>query len=282
MAESALLENPGASLSDPVILRPHEPSKLNPFDDKATVKVMLGEPSAGVVDCIAHDNRLDIYMDYARLESRSRFKFFTGNTGRSGVNFARETMANEAITQNMDYLFMIDDDMLLPKRCFERVFEALEREKADMAAPICTQRVAPFHPVMYRHTVEEVNGVQHINNQFITDYEPNSTITVDGFGFGVVLISVPFLRKMRDSMPDGMFFSNRNVGEDIWFCMMARMKHKAKIVVDTSIKVGHLRHPEMASEYDFVKAKGLLEKFKKVYGGTEQTLKSIAQINGEL
>ncbi len=257
-----------------------EPAKVNPFDDKTTIKVMLGEPSAGVIDCIAHDNRLDVYMDYARLEARSKFKFFTGNVGRAGVNYAREMMANEAIAQNMDYLFMIDDDMLLPKRCFERVYETMLKEKADMAAPICTQRVAPYYPVMYRHTVEEKDGVKHRGNQFIEEYEPNSVVQVDGFGFGVVLLSVPFLRKMQKLMPDGMFFSNRNVGEDIWFCMMARIKADAKIVVDTSVKVGHLCHPKMACEYDFVKAKGLEEKFKVVYPGPLKAINDISQING--
>lgn len=255
-------------------------AKVDPFDDQTTIKVMLGEPSAGLIDCIAHDNRLDVYMDYARLEARSKFKFFTGNVGRAGVNYAREMMADEAIAQNMDYLFMIDDDMLLPKRCFERVYATMQKEKADMAAPICTQRVAPYYPVMYRHTVEEKDGVKHLGNQFIEAYEPNSVVTVDGFGFGVVLLSVPFLKKMKKLMPDGMFFSNRNVGEDIWFCMMARIKLDAKIVVDTAVKVGHLCHPKMACEYDFVKAKGLEDKFKAVYPGPLQAISDLSAING--
>lgn len=241
------------------------PTNSNPFDDSTKIKVMLGEPSSGLIDCIAHDNRLDVYMEYARLEARSNFKFFTGNTGRTGVNYAREMMADEAMHHGMDYLFMIDDDMIIPKRCFERVFETMQKEKADMASPICTQRLAPFNPVMYRHMISEVDGVKHINNQFIEDYEPNSVVRVDGVGFGVVLLSVPFLKKMKALMPDGMFFSNRNVGEDMWFCMMARAKLDAKFVVDTSVKVGHLCHPKMATEWDYVQAKGLKDKFKGVY-----------------
>lgn len=240
--------------------------KVNPFDDATKIKVMLGEPSSGLVDCIAHDNRLDAYMDYARLEAKTDFKFFTGNVGRSGVNWARETMAEEAMNQKMDFLFMVDDDMILPKHCFERLFETMKKENAEMAAPMCTQRLPPFHPVMYKHEmVKQEQGPPILSAQFIEDYEPNSVVTVDGIGFGVVLISVPFLRKMKVVMPDGMFFSNRNVGEDMWFCMMARRKLDAKIVVDTSIKVGHLRHPEIATERDYVKIRNLQEKFKAVY-----------------
>lgn len=251
---------------------------MNPFDDKDTIKVMLGEPSAGLIDCIAHDNRLDVYMEYARLEARSRFKFFTGNVGRCGVNYAREMMAAEAIAQGMDYLFMIDDDMIIPKRCFERLFESMAAHKADLAAPLCTQRLHPFYPVMYKHVYSDVNGVSNLQNVFITDYEPNSVVSVDGVGFGAVLISVPFLKKLKSMTSGGLFFSNTEVGEDIYFCIKARQRLDANIVVDTSIKVGHLRHPEMATEWDFVKAKGLEEKFRPVYGDMSKKPMGIAEV----
>lgn len=243
-----------------------EVPKVGPFNDKATIKVLLGEPTSGVIDCMAHDNRLDVYMEYARLESRSKFKFFTGNVGRCGINYAREVIADEAIAQNMDYLFMIDDDMIIPKHCFEKIFQTMQEHKADMAAPICTQRLPPYNPVMYKHFWEkDKDGVNQLHNRFIEDYSPNSTVTVDGIGFGVVLISVPFLKKLKAIMKQGMFFSNTNVGEDIFFCIAARQNLDAKIIVDTSVKVGHLRPPEPIFERDFVKAKGLGERFKEIY-----------------
>lgn len=240
-------------------------NQINPFKDDSKVKVLLAEPSAGMVDCIAHDNRLDQYMELGRLETKSKFKFFTGNTGRCGINYARETMANESIKLGMDYLFMTDDDMILPRKCFERVYETLVKEKADIAAPICTQRVYPFKPVMYQHEWIKGDTGERLSNNMIEDYEPNSVVKVDGIGFGVVLISVPFLKKLKEKMPRGMFFSNSDIGEDIWFCINAKRLLDAKIVVDTSVKVGHLRHPEMATEWDYIKATGRKEKFSSVY-----------------
>lgn len=239
--------------------------ETNPFNDKSKIKVLLAEPSSGMVDSIAHDNRLDQYIEYGRLESKGKFKFFTGNTGRTQINYARQTMADEAIRLGMDYLFMIDDDMIAPRRCFERVFDTLIKENADIAAPICTQRVTPFKPVLYKHIwIESVDG-KKLQNEFIEDYAPDSIVNVDGIGFGVVLISVPFLARLASKMPHGMFFSNTNVGEDIWFCINARRILNAKIVVDTSVKIGHLRHPEIATEWEYVKATGQQEKFSSVY-----------------
>lgn len=242
-----------------------ETNQHNPFTDTSTIKVLLAEPSSGMVDSIAHDNRLDQYIEFGRLESKGKFKFFTGNTGRTQVNYARETMASEAIRLGMDYLFMIDDDMIAPRRCFERIYDTLVSEKADIVAPICTQRVSPFKPVMYKHTWFEDEGVKKLQNEFIERYEPNSVVKVDGIGFGVVLISVPFLKKMKEAMPRGMFFSNTDVGEDIWFCINARRCLDAKIVVNTEVKVGHLRHPEIATEWEHIKATGKQEKFSSVY-----------------
>ncbi len=239
-------------------------TEINPFDDKSKIKVMVGMPSSGMIDCIAVDNRLDFMMEIARLEMRSDFKFFTGNTGRCGVNYAREMMAKEAINQGMDYILMIDDDQIVPRTMFERLYETLKKEDADIASPIVTQRLYPFYPVIYKHHKMDETG-SRMRNEIVVDYEPNSVVVADGVGFGVVLISVPFLKKMEKALPDGMFFSNNNVGEDIYFCIKARQKFNAKIVVDTAIKVGHLRHPEMATEWDYVKAKNLQDKFKDVY-----------------
>lgn len=242
-----------------------ETTRQNPFESKDRIKVLLAEPTSGMVDSIAHDNRLDQYLEFGKLASDGKFQFFTGNTGRTQINYARQTMADEAIRLGMDYLFMIDDDMIAPKRCFERIFDTLVREKADIAAPICTQRIAPFKPVLYKHTwLESVDG-KKLQNEFIEEYEPDSVVRVDGIGFGVVLISVPFLARLASKMPHGMFFSNTNVGEDIWFCINARRTLDAKIVVDTSVKVGHLRHPEIATEWDHVKATGKQDKFSSVY-----------------
>ena len=238
---------------------------INPFNDKTKIKVLLCQPSAGVVDSIAVDNRLDQYIEFGRLETHGKFQFFTGNTGRTGINYARETMANEAMKLGMDYIFMIDDDMIAPRRCFERVYETLIREKADVAAPICTQRFPPFKPVMYKHNWIKGETGERLSNDMVEDYEPNSVVRVDGIGFGVVLISVPFLVKLKEKMPRGLFFSNSDIGEDIWFCINAKRLLDAKIVVDTSVKVGHLRHPEMATEWDYIKATGRKEKFASVY-----------------
>src|SRR3990167_11438283 len=227
------------------------------------IKVMTCEPSAGLVDCLVFDNRIDFYMELARLESRSNFKFFTGNTGRMRINYAREAMAEAAIVQGMDYILMIDDDQIVPKEMFERLYKTMQDQKADIVAPMVTQRIHPFKPVMWKHShFKSDDGKKSVSCDFIDAYEPDTIVSADAVGFGVVLIDVNLLKKI--ALP--RFFSNKNFVEDIWFCMRAKGQAGAKIVVDTSIKVGHLRSPEVATEWDYVKANGLEKKFEKIYG----------------
>ena len=237
----------------------------DPFLDQTTIKVMFSQPSCGLVDCIAVDNRLDFVMELARLEARSKFKFFTGNVGRTGITYTRELFATESIKNNMDYLFMIDDDMIIGHNAFELLYNSMQKHKADIAAPICTQRFHPYRPVMYRHTwVTNLDGSKTINNQFIEDYEPDSVVECGNIGFGVVLMTIDILKKMKAAMPNGIFFSNTNMGEDLWASLNAK-ELGAKIIVDTSIKAGHLCSPRIASEKDYVVSMGLQEKFKDVY-----------------
>lgn len=245
---------------------------VNPFEDTTTIKVMTSEPSAGLVDCQVFDNRIDFYMELARLEARSKFKFFTGNTGRMSINYAREAMASAAVEQSMDYILMMDDDQIVPRDMFERLYKTAHATGADIVSPMVTQRLHPFNPVMWKQSWFDDGKSKSISNEFIADYEPNSIVECDAVGFGVVLIKVDCIRRIKQPR----FFSNTHLGEDIFFCIKAKGEAGAKIVMDTAIKVGHLRPPQLATEHDYVKVRGLEEKFASVY---PRTVSSIDELN---
>lgn len=206
--------------------------------------VFYGEPSCGLMDIMAVDNRKDFLFQLAKISHHSNFRFITGSTGRMLVQVAREMMAEQALKLDAKYVLFVDDDMIVPKRMFEALMK--HADKADIIAPICFQRISPYKPVIYKTKKEIKDGKLYITNNHITDYEPNSIVYPDAVGFGVVLINTEVFKKL----PQPWFFSNTNIGEDIYFCQQAKAAG-FNILVDTSVKVGHLAMPEVITEREF-------------------------------
>lgn len=251
------------------VIQPDTHARLDPFKDEKTCKVAICEPSSGLVDAIVYDNRKDFWAQLVRLETRSNLKFFNWGTHRLHTSYARETCAENAIDSGMDYILFIDDDMIVPKNLFERLMATALETGAEMVAPLCTQRIHPYKPVLYKITVNEdvEKGQRFFHNSHLEGYEPNSVFEVDAVGFGVVLIKVDVLKRMKKPF----FFSNASIGEDIWFCYKAREEAKAKIIADTRIKIGHMSFPPIITELDYVTNNGLHEKFKDIYGKFRKT-----------
>ncbi len=242
---------------------------LNPFEDPSTIKVMVCIPSSGMIDCQIYDNHVDFHTFNGVLSTKTfppmengktKFKFFSRNMGRMGINYAREALASLAVKHKMDYILMIDDDQTVPRDLFERLYKTMIETKSDIVSPMVTQRVSPYKPVIWKQSYSDEGGKKAVYNQFIEEYEPNAIVEADAVGFGVVLIRTAILEKV----PQNWFFSNTSFGEDIWFCMRARAAG-FKIVMDTSIKVGHLRIPDVATELDWIKETKQEAKFKSIY-----------------
>lgn len=220
----------------------------NPLENNK-VKVFYGEPSQGLMDIIAVDNRKDFMFELSEYAHHGNFQFLTGTTGRMLITFARETMSNEAINLNCDYVLFIDDDMIVPRKLFPALFRHVDR--ADIIAPLCFQRVHPYKPVLYKIKSKrnDMGNLVLDDVDHWMDYPPNSVCYPDAVGFGVVLIKTKVLKKLNRPW----FFSNTSLGEDIFFCVRAR-ESGFKILADTSIKVGHLGIPKPITELDYLYA----------------------------
>ena len=218
----------------------------DPFEEKDVIKIFLAEPSGGQVDIICEDNRKDLFFELGKLQSISNFRFFSVSMGRTHVSFARETFADMALKEGMDWILFFDDDQILPKGMFLSL--AQHMSDADIIAPLIIQRVPPHLPVYFKMKIEEKEGKRYFSSENILDYPINSTFSPEAVGFGVILLRTDILLKM----PRPWFFSNVSLGEDLYFCQSAR-RAGFRILADTRIKVGHLGVPEVVTEIDFIK-----------------------------
>ena len=185
------------------------------------------------------------------------FQFFVGTAGRMHAHIAREVLADEALKLGADYLYMIDDDMLMPIDVFERLLA----HDVDIVAPLAFMRKPPHHPVIYtvREGWDNAARQAYFQNFSVKTYPKDRLIECDAVGFGAVLIKTAVLRAIEKPW----FATWSRVGEDIGFCHKAK-KVGFKVYCDTSIKLGHLGDPIVVDE-DCYERTNQTDELRKIY-----------------
>lgn len=181
-----------------------------------------------------------------------RYEFYWHTTGRLLTQLAREKLCEAAVKGNCDYIIMYDDDMVLPPNFAQDMLETMQRNpKIDVLGALAFMRNAPHYPVIYS-TIEGYDPVAHSEyyiREFVKRYPKNTLVECDAVGFGGVGIKVDLLKKLKAPW----FMSTTGTGEDVWFCYRAKRDANARIFMDTRIKMGHLKNPEIVDEDYFEK-----------------------------
>ena len=229
------------------------------------IRVLLGIPTKGGTDPESYDNRLEMAIHLGNLQTLSalgkkeycgvvydipdgvEYQFSLSTIGEVFVAYAREQMANTAVNEGFDYLWMIDDDMLAPPDLFEK----LVRHDVDIVAPLAFMRFFPHKPVIYNFAegFDVVTKQPYYQNYVVDRYPKNQLVECDAVGFGSVLIKVPIFKKIRKPWMMVMTGS----GEDIHFCHQAR-ESGFRVFMDTSTQLAHLGCRKKITEATYERA----------------------------
>jgi hypothetical protein len=240
------------------------------------IKVAFGIPNEGHTEPEAYDNRMVMSHHLGILQVLSafnekefdgikfdypdnvKFEFYIVSIGKVFTALARERIAEYAVESGMDYLFMIDDDMITESDIFERLF----KHNVDICAGLAFTRTSPHKPVIYEVNkgYDELVKKDYYINSTIVKYPKDTLVECDAVGFGAVLIKVKVLRGMKKPW----FMSTSGAGEDIHFCHTAR-EQGFKVFMDTATKMGHLGYPPIITEEDY-NAQNNIKELEKIYG----------------
>jgi len=123
-------------------------------DSRRVIKVLFGVPNEGHTASRAYDNRMEMCTHLGVLQTLSslglqtycdrvydipdgvEYQFNIGVVGETFPALARERLVDIALEGEMDYLFMIDDDMLVPAD----TFELLIKNDVDICAALAFTR----------------------------------------------------------------------------------------------------------------------------------------------
>ena len=223
------------------------------------VRVMFGIPNEGHTEPEAYDNRMVMNHHLGALQVLSslgirefdgvefdypdstKFEFFICSIGQVFPALARERIAEYAVERGMDYLFMVDDDMITEPDLFERLY----KHDVDICAALAFTRYAPHKPVIYEldEGYDEVERKHFYRNYSLMSYPKDTLVECDAVGFGAVLIKVDLLRAMKKPW----FMTTSGAGEDIHFCHSAK-KAGYRVFMDTATKLGHIGVPPIITE----------------------------------
>lgn len=212
------------------------------------IKVALAIPNEGMTGPDAYINRLIMAHHIGKLDGANpgKYEFFWGNIGRLLTPLARERLTEWAISMGCDYMLQIDDDMTCPPDLFDRLFETMQEHKADVVGALAFMRNEPHFPVIYRlkEGYDHVAKKPYSIREFVKNYPKDTVIECEAIGFGAALIRLEMVKRMKKPY----FMSTTSYGEDVWFCRCAGLEAKAKIMMDTRVKLGHVGNAPIITE----------------------------------
>lgn len=194
------------------------------------MKILIAIPSMDMVS--VHFCRSLVTLDKMQLCHLS----FVLN---SLIYSARNTIAQQAIDGDYDYVLWLDSDMVFQPDLLTRLLD----DGKDIVSGLYFKRVKPYNPVLFKKL--EIHGSE-CEYEDLLEY-PDELFEVASAGFGGMLMKVEVLRTILEKEGPMWFAPMGNVGEDCAFCIRAR-KYGYKIWCDPNAKMGHVGHTIITEE----------------------------------
>ncbi len=197
-------------------------------------KVVIGLPSCGTI-------RVETATSIAYMLSNSQVVYNIFTPISCYIHDSREATGEHALNLKADYVLFIDSDMKFP----ENALSVLMSRNVDIIGAMYNFRSFPKKSVIKlddKYSEEcksEATGNE--NEIYATLKDSTRPFRCAALGGGFTLIKTDVFRKL----PQPWFFfefsriPNKAVGEDVWFCNLAR-KHGYEVWADPTIEVGHI------------------------------------------
>ena len=162
---------------------------------------------------------------------------------------ARNEVIKKFLESPAEWLMWIDTDMTFEHECIDRLRETAAAEGADIVAGLAFifKRLENIvQPNMYLWDTD-INKFAEIR-----DYESGEVLNVDAVGSAFVLIN----RRVFEAWDDEGWHQNwmehpasgEAMGHDLAFFYQACIEQDFKLVYDTDIQSGHIKHFELNEE----------------------------------
>lgn len=196
------------------------------------MKIGFGLHGTETVPWMVHVNHSMCYMTWVRDLTARGHSFAFASIGQAKVAAARRVVVENLLKSGCTHWLCIDNDHILPLELLPRLVETAERECAGMVSALVTKRLFPFDVVAFKRSPQGV--------MLPLDLRPSTGVwDVDVCAWGCTLVALEPLRKLEKPW----FFDTPTHRSDVNFCLRYRDIGQ-RVLVDTSVQVGHLVEPE--------------------------------------
>lgn len=214
------------------------------FTNTATkrLKIVIGINSLVSTVHAAYGNHINLFMRLGR--SYSDIDFILVNPPRMSIDTMRNLTAQVALEKGADYVWFIDDDVIMPVDPPYNILRKLIAADADAASADVIIRGYPFDHMLFRHPENDPDGLVTIRDLPPVDSPERGVIPVDAMGFSCTLLKTSLFTRIAAPY----FVTGLTNTEDIYFFVKVRERFpEAKFVADTSIVCGHILWNEIIS-----------------------------------
>jgi hypothetical protein len=202
-------------------------------------KILIGINTLTDVNQSIYSNHMELFYRLGR--SFKEFDFGVCIPRRMSIDNMRNFTARAAIEGKFEYVWFIDDDVLLPSDSLSHLCNL----RSDIAAGITLIRGYPYDPMLFSFKEGRKNNrLVEYKTLVRKDGSIRREDGLDAIGFSCCLIKVALLKKIEAPW----FLTGTNFTEDVFFCQRAvEFKKNVTIAASDKIETKHLLGGEFIS-----------------------------------
>jgi len=179
-------------------------------------------------------------QEWFRLGRDTSDEFILFHPERYSIDNARAQAAKYAMLLECDYIWFLDDDMVLAPK----TYQSLKDADGDVVMALTFIRGTPFNPMFFKNQSQNERQIQL---DYYNDWESGlkeGVVECYAVGFACTLLKVKRLLEM----PPPYFITSSHQTEDIYYCCkLKQFDPDSKILVDCKVPTGHVLSPEIIS-----------------------------------
>ena len=156
--------------------------------------------SINILDNVNAEIYASHIQEWFRLGRNTSDEFILFYPNRFSIDNARNQAALHTLRNECDFLYFIDDDIVLSPTTYQSLKKGIEIEGADIVQALTFIRGYPFHAMMFKRS-NIITALGGKNLDYYDDYkehvDENGYVECDAVGFSCVLIKCDVLKKIN-------------------------------------------------------------------------------------